>query len=136
MVTNSKLAVIDFQDARLGPPTYDLVSLCFDSYIPFKPSERAALLESIISRITEQVPTLNRKDLLLEAGPMLLQRQLKAIGSFGYLTVEKNRGNYLKYIVPALQTMQEDFVFHEKWPFLSQELLRQIQIKWQEREHA
>ena len=43
MVRNGRLIVIDFQDARLGPGTYDLVSLLRDCYVdlPGRPDGRA-----------------------------------------------------------------------------------------------
>ncbi len=37
MIVNDKMFMIDFQDARLGPATYDLVSLLRDCYLPFDP---------------------------------------------------------------------------------------------------
>ena len=33
MLHRGELYIIDFQDARLGPDTYDLVSLLRDSYV-------------------------------------------------------------------------------------------------------
>ena len=44
MVHDDQVAVIDFQDARLGPPSYDLVSLVFDSYVPLSIEARLSLL--------------------------------------------------------------------------------------------
>ena len=58
--------------------------------------------------------------------PTLLQRQLKAIGSFGYLSVRKNRGNYLQYVGPALATLDYDLVYDKRWPFISSVLIEMI----------
>ena len=33
MLHGGRLYIIDFQDARMGPDTYDLVSLLRDSYV-------------------------------------------------------------------------------------------------------
>jgi len=33
MIKNEQIFVIDFQGARLGPPSYDLASLLFDPYV-------------------------------------------------------------------------------------------------------
>lgn len=126
MVRDLDLAVIDFQDARLGPPTYDLVSLCFDSYVPLKPEERRALLQEGLVVLNEHVPALSLETLQAEWGPMLLQRQLKALGSFGFLTNKKNRGNYLKYVEPALSTLSANNVADDRWPFISGNLLQGI----------
>jgi aminoglycoside/choline kinase family phosphotransferase len=133
MIKDQSLAVIDFQDARLGPPTYDLVSLCFDSYIPLTSAERRALIEQGIAALMATTRSLDKADLEEEIGPMLLQRQLKAIGSFGYLTVKKNRGNYLRNIAPALATLDADLIEDSRWPFLSRTLIQEIKKRWQER---
>ena len=130
MVTGEKLAVIDFQDARLGPPTYDLVSLCFDSYIPLTANERRLLVEEGLDHLVAKNPQLSRKLLAEEWGPMLLQRQLKALGSFGYLTTQKNRGNYLKYVPSALETLASGNVGHAKWSFLSIDIIEGIRDRW------
>ena len=133
MVKDQKLAVIDFQDARLGPPTYDLVSLCFDSYIPLTGHERRELVENGIQILASTERSLTVEQLEAEIGPMLLQRQLKAIGSFGYLTVKKNRGNYLRNIAPALATLDADLIEDERWPFLSRTMMQELKNRWQER---
>lgn len=130
MVGPDRLAVIDFQDARIGPAAYDLVSLCFDSYIPLPPASRKEFLQKGIAQIqVAENPRANRSALEEQWRPMLLQRQLKAIGSFGYLTVEKNRGNYLNYVKPALLTLDKELVFDERWPFLSGELPELMQTR-------
>jgi aminoglycoside/choline kinase family phosphotransferase len=133
MIKDKSLAVIDFQDARLGPPTYDLVSLCFDSYIPLTSAERRALIKQGIQALMATNRSLDKSDLEEEIGPMLLQRQIKAIGSFGYLTVKKNRGNYLRNIAPALATLDADLIEDSRWPFLSKTLIQEIKRRWQER---
>ncbi len=121
MVQNGHLAVLDFQDARLGPPAYDLVSLCFDSYVPFSSQQRIELLERGLTSLTDT--RLVSRDELDATWPVtLLHRQLKAIGSFGYLTVSKNRGDYLRYVEPALKTLKETDIFDVRWPFLSKDI--------------
>ena len=39
MYHDERLYIIDFQDARMGPDTYDLVSLLRDSYMDFSERE-------------------------------------------------------------------------------------------------
>lgn len=116
MIVNSQVAVIDFQDARLGPPAYDLVSLVFDSYIPLPLEQRLKLMEKGVKSLKQKA--------VIEATwkETLLQRQYKAIGSFGYLTTEKGKGDYLKYVEPALATIIETDLSDSRWPFISQEL--------------
>ena len=124
MIHNENVAVIDFQDARLGPPSYDLVSLVFDSYVPLSPQVRLELLEEGLEKIRVISGPAAAARAASEWRPMLLQRQLKAIGSFGYLTVDKHKGDYLKNVAPALQTILDAGTQDVRWPFLSGKLLQ------------
>jgi len=127
MVQNTKLAVIDFQDARLGPPSYDLVSLCFDSYVPFSSSLRSSLMDAGLKRFGDIVPKSTVSEVRDTWKPMLIQRQLKAIGSFGFLTIDKKRGDYLKYVAPAVATLTGAKVQDDRWPFISSEIPEMIE---------
>lgn len=126
MLRDDRLALLDFQDARLGPPSYDLVSLIFDSYVPIDNNDRLVLLEEAIQMINEDFPKFS-ENIKKTWQAMLLQRQLKAIGSFGYLSIEKQRGQYLSYVPKALETLGADWTFDQRWPFLSRDLLAMMQ---------
>jgi aminoglycoside/choline kinase family phosphotransferase len=126
MVKDGRLAIIDFQDARLGPAAYDVVSLCFDSYVPFKGAQRREMLDDALELIRSMRGARLAAEVEESWRPMLLQRQLKAIGSFGFLTNDKQRGNYLRYVGPALTTLEEQNVGDDRWPFLSRELLKRL----------
>ena len=123
MVVGDDVAVIDFQDARLGPVSYDLVSLCFDSYVPFKAQERHGMLEEGIHLFAKAHGSGLADEARGQWKPMLLQRQIKAIGSFGYLTIDKLKGDYLKNVAPAVQTLVEAHLVDNRWPFLSGDLV-------------
>lgn len=126
MVRGGRLAVIDFQDARLGPASYDLVSLCFDSYVPLTAATRALFLADGLEIIRRRAGSKAHDEAHELWRPMLLQRQLKAIGSFGFLTLDKQKGDYLRYVSPALKTIEDQRIEDERWPFLSGELVRQV----------
>ncbi|NBQ53721.1 MAG: hypothetical protein EBU49_09095, partial [Proteobacteria bacterium] len=116
-------AVIDFQDARLGPASYDAVSLCFDSYVPFGSDDRLKLMDQFLRQVGVKLGNAMRIEIEQQWKSVLLQRQLKAIGSFGYLTIDKNKGNYLRYVKPAIAAMRAADVRDSRWPFLSVELV-------------
>jgi hypothetical protein len=122
MIRDQKLAILDFQDARLGPPSYDLVSLVFDSYVPLSTTTRQQLLDESLNLIQQEKPQFF-ESIQASWRPMLLQRQLKAIGSFGYLSRVKNRGRYLQYVPKALETLECHVLADHRWPFLSGELI-------------
>ena len=123
MLFEDRQAVIDFQDARLGPASYDAVSLCFDSYVPFSSGDRLKLMDQFLRQVGLKLGSPMRTEIEQQWKSVLLQRQLKAIGSFGYLTIDKNKGNYLRYVKPAIAAMRAADVRDSRWPFLSVELV-------------
>jgi aminoglycoside/choline kinase family phosphotransferase len=128
MVWHGKIAVIDFQDARLGPVSYDLVSLCFDSYVPFSHKERLDILDQGLRCLELNHGAAIGDEARAQWKATLLQRQIKAIGSFGYLTVDKKKGDYLKNVAPALKTLLDAGLQDSRWPFLSGDLLEMIKL--------
>jgi aminoglycoside/choline kinase family phosphotransferase len=100
MWRNGQLFIIDFQDARLGPDTYDLVSLLRDSYVDLSDrvvEELIAYFLAVSSRAGEATIFRRRFDL------MALQRNLKALGTFGYQTVARGNSVYIQYIPRTLR---------------------------------
>ncbi|MBI3421708.1 MAG: phosphotransferase [Acidobacteria bacterium] len=102
------LRVIDHQDARMGPATYDLVPLLVERRL--EPADEAWVeaWQQIFLRERDQLglPPIALEDLRYEFNLMTVQRQLKAIGTFSYQTGVAGRGEfYEKYIVPAIATV-------------------------------
>ncbi len=129
MVTEDEnlYALIDFQDARLGPACYDFVSLVFDSYLPLSKEQRVNLFEASCSYLIEQTSNHMFDNVKPQSLIMLVQRQLKAIGSFGYLKIEKNKPLYLDYVLPAVSTIEPLDAF----PFLTKELPKIVKKHFQ-----
>ncbi|MGH9387201.1 MAG: aminoglycoside phosphotransferase family protein [Vicinamibacterales bacterium] len=99
MLHEGSLYIIDFQDARMGPDTYDLVSLLRDSYVDLASSqvdELVAFFRALTghtrSTAAETREFRRRFDL------MALQRNLKALGTFGYQTTARGNTVYIQYI--------------------------------------
>jgi hypothetical protein len=133
MCKESCIAVIDFQDARLGPAAYDLVSLYFDSYVDLSDESRTKFICYAIDRLNQCGMTHLASQIESSWPATLLQRQLKALGSFAYLTIGKKRGDYLKYAPAATETLKIPEVFDERWPFLSKDLIGLISEKLDKR---
>jgi aminoglycoside/choline kinase family phosphotransferase len=102
MWRDGQLFIIDFQDARMGPDTYDLASLLRDSYVDITDEALddyvayfLALRGGTPSR-DEAVEFRRRFDL------MALQRNLKALGTFGYQTATRRNPVYIQYIPRTL----------------------------------
>ncbi|OAQ20201.1 aminoglycoside phosphotransferase family protein [Thermosulfurimonas dismutans] len=75
MVKNGRLYVIDFQGARIGPPSYDLASLLWDPYVERIPTER---LLDLYLRLTSR----DRQTFLEEFKRISIFRLMQALGAF------------------------------------------------------
>lgn len=110
MLKDDHLYWIDFQDARMGPHTYDVVSLIRDSYVDLDWSMRQSLFDFYFkamnhARKQHKLPVVSLDDHTSELALMGLQRNLKALGSFGYLACSKSKQQFLQYVRPTLKTI-------------------------------
>ena len=103
MVHKSRLYVIDLQDARMGPDTYDLASLLRDSYMELPTAEIEQLL-ALYSQLMNISDASAFRDRFIRAS---LQRNLKALGTFGYQTTLKGKTRYLKAIPLTLKYLNK-----------------------------
>jgi aminoglycoside/choline kinase family phosphotransferase len=104
------LHVIDFQDARMGPDTYDLVSLLRDSYVDVEDRELNALIAYFLAlKKSDGADFRRRFDL------MSVQRNLKALGTFGYQTVTRRNPVYIQYIPRTLRYVRENLGKYDRF---------------------
>ena len=105
MLCSDSLFVIDFQDARWGPPTYDLVSLLKDS-ISLTRVETDELINYFLSRCPElSHPTFERQFQL-----MSVQRLLKALGTYGYQVSVRRKLGYEQYMRGSLERVRNALI--------------------------
>ena len=109
MLHRGRLHMIDFQDARLGPDTYDLVSLLRDSYVDITDLEVDELIAYFLALKGGQDEAEFRRRFDL----MALQRNLKALGTFGYQTTTRRNPVYIQYIPRTLRYVKTNL---EKYP--------------------
>ncbi len=105
------LAMIDFQDAVLGPWTYDLASLLWDRYWDWGRAQRDAWALDFLAAHQRGVALSPPTDFLRRVGRMGLQRNLKILGIFCRLAYRDGKSAYLDflprfwaYVVDALDT--------------------------------
>jgi aminoglycoside/choline kinase family phosphotransferase len=111
MVHNDGLILLDFQDARMGPSQYDLVSLLRDSYLPLPDSLVWELVDVFIQKKQERDNhTIDREEFVRVFDLMSIQRNLKAIGTFAYQKKIKNNDRYMGYIAPTLEYVRQAFL--------------------------
>jgi aminoglycoside/choline kinase family phosphotransferase len=99
MLHAGRLHIIDFQDARLGPDTYDLASLLRDSYVDLTDREVDELIAYFLALKGGSDPAAFRR----RFDAMALQRNLKALGTFGYQTTARGNPVYIQYIPRTLR---------------------------------
>lgn len=99
--------LLDFQDAVLGPPAYDLVSLLEDARRDVTP----ALVSSMLARYAAAFPKVDRAAFAAAYAVLGAQRNAKIIGIFTRLLVRDKKPHYLKHI-PRVWRLLEGDVAH------------------------
>ena len=119
MVRDGKLHIIDFQDARMGPDTYDLVSLLRDSYVdlPERTVDELIAYFLALARRDDDVAEFRRRFDL-----MALQRNLKALGTFGYQTTARRNTVYIQYIPRTISYARENLRRYPRFARLHERL--------------
>jgi len=94
------------------PDTYDLVSLLRDSYVDLTPQQVDELIAFFLALKGSSTPDAEfrrRFDL------MALQRNLKALGTFGYMTTARNNTVYIQYMPRTLRYARENLVKYPRF---------------------
>ena len=123
MFRQGTLSIIDFQDARMGPDTYDLVSLLRDSYVDLAGrtvEELIAYFLALQGRAGDELAFRQRFDL------MGLQRNLKALGTFGYQTTARLNTVYIQYMPRTLRYARETLHKHARFARLAEILAAHV----------
>jgi len=104
MLHDGQLYIIDFQDARLGPDTYDLVSLLRDSYVDLTDSQVDELIAYFLALRGQGAGAGAGDGQLFRTrfDVMALQRNLKALGTFGFQAATRVNPVYIQYIPRTL----------------------------------
>ena len=114
MLHDRRLYIIDFQDARMGPDTYDLASLLRDSYVDVSEERVDELIRGYLKlgggrQATREAFSEYRRRFDL----MSVQRNLKALGTFGHQTTSRNNPVYIQYIPRTLSYVRTNL---ERYP--------------------
>jgi len=100
VLENNDLGILDFQDAVLGPMTYDLVSLLKDAYIELEEEDVIDLVINFWEKVVEKnlLQKGDFSDFYMQYELMGVQRHLKVLGIFSRLSIRDNKNNYLEDI--------------------------------------
>jgi N-acetylmuramate 1-kinase len=134
VLDDNSIGIIDFQDAVIGPVTYDLVSLLRDCYIAWPQDQISFWLSQHYQKLMQNniiacdLPQFTRWFDL-----MGMQRHLKAIGIFSRLNLRDGKSGYLKdiprtlnYVMAQARAYPELDDFHD---FLQQYVLPEFPYK-------
>ena len=124
-----KVRVVDHQDARMGPASYDLVSLLMDRQ-PETPSlaeVRAHRLFFLDARRRYGLDAIDPDDFSKEFRLMTIQRGLKAVGTFSCQTAVFGRGAfYERHIHPTFLIVLQAAEWLERFPILQRTIKERI----------
>ena len=93
--SNNQLGILDFQDAVLGPITYDLVSLLRDCYITLPEQFVSEKIEHFYHESSALLMKTNQEEFIKDFDWMGVQRHLKAVGIFSRLKHRDQKENYI-----------------------------------------
>lgn len=111
LIHDEAVRVIDFQDALLAPPQYDLASLLNDRITDsvVQPQLESRLIRYYFERKMEL------EGLSMDFAPFsdiyrlsAIQRDLKVIGRFYYLDIVKGKPGYMKFVPPTARRVQRN----------------------------
>jgi len=104
LFNEGRLGVVDFQDALIGPVSYDLASLLHDCYYEFPPSDVERWTDYYLSLSPFDHPA---QSFSIDIDYMAIQRQIKAAGIFARLKLRDDKSTHLTHIQPVLRRTRD-----------------------------
>jgi aminoglycoside/choline kinase family phosphotransferase len=97
----------------MGPDTYDLVSLLRDSYVDFSEQQVEELIAFFLAK--RSGPAEGDEDFRRRFDVMALQRNLKALGTFGFQATSRANTVYIQYIPRTLTYARANLVRYPRF---------------------
>lgn len=134
MVKNGILYVIDFQDARWGPPSYDLASLLRDS-LDLDAETVQESVEYYLDQakrsdffgLTEDV--FSEKAFARQFHLMCVQRLLKALGTYAYQIIVRENFIYEQYMGGSLHRAHLSLTELQRFPAIERMVERELRAR-------
>lgn len=124
----NNLRIIDHQDARIGAASYDLVSLLLDRIS--EPPSSVWIREKRLLFLSEReklgLETLDPDEFAYEFRLQTIQRCLKAIGTFSYQSIFREKIHFIQFINPMFEVVLKACERLERFPVLQEKIKRQI----------
>ncbi len=126
MLNQDRLYVIDFQDTRWGPPTYDLASLLKDS-IQLQPRETEALIDLFLKAMDWEV---DAGEFKRHFHLTCIQRLLKALGTYGYQIAVRHQERYQNYVAGSLRRLHDSLHLVSEFPCIRRLVKGEVESHW------
>jgi hypothetical protein len=124
VLPDNQVGILDFQDAFIGPITYDLVSLLRDCYVSWPD----ALVNKLVLNYWEnlQLPDVSADEFCRWFDLMGLQRHLKALLTFSRKFRRDGNSNYLQHIPRTLEYISKISQRYSECHFLNNFISQQV----------
>ena len=117
---NERLGFIDFQDAVVGPITYDPVSLLKDCYVQWPRTEQLRWLEAHRQALLDAGVEVPSKHVFIRDFDLVgLQRHLRVLGVFARLCLRDAKPGYLNDLPLVLAYTREALGFYKDEPAIA-----------------
>ena len=132
MKVGKKIGVIDSQDALIGNPAYDLVSLIDDVRIKTSKGLKDKIYKYYVNKTLKNY-RINNQKFLNDFNILSVQRSLKVIGIFSRLYKRDRKNDYLKFIPYAwrlLEMRMNSAIFSELKKILDKNISKNVRKKF------
>lgn len=122
-----ELYLIDFQDALLGPPQYDLVALLRDSYVKLPKTTLETLLDAYLEgRKKIGLPDMEEGKFKKNFFRITLQRKLKDAGRFQFIKTVKKNDKFMVHVPTSLEYVKDAFARLPEYAALQKRLAEYV----------
>ncbi|MEO6656016.1 MAG: phosphotransferase [Pyrinomonadaceae bacterium] len=126
--SQNRMRIIDHQDARIGSPAYDLVSLLLDRITEPPPPEWLAEKRRYFLNVRTKLGLgkLNEDDFANEFRLQTIQRCLKAAGTFSFQSATRGKTYFVPFIKPMFRISIRGAESLSRFPAIREILGREI----------
>jgi aminoglycoside/choline kinase family phosphotransferase len=125
---DGRMRIIDHQDARIGSPAYDLVSLLLDRITELPSPEWLANRRHYFLDVRRRLglPKIDEDEFAYEFRLQTIQRCLKAAGTFSYQSAVRGKTYFVPYIKPMFGISRRACQSLGRFPMIQAVLTREL----------
>ena len=122
-----RMRIIDHQDARIGSPAYDLVSLLMDRITEIPSADWIAeKWDLFLAERKLGLAEIDESEFAYQFLLQTIQRCLKAAGTFSFQSATRGKTYFIPFIKPMLQISVRAAESLDRFPALQEILTREI----------